>query len=733
MRRACLSSWLARCAPFATAVLWIAVTLAGAPVGAEDALAETTSLKLVPADTGLYVAWLRNKEQAEHVLHSKAFARLQEIPVVQMGWFFLQAQWQSTDNEFIAAARDWVQREENRSLIELLADALSTEVFVYGGEEYASQIGFLMRLNQAMNLAQFQGLATGQAPAAVVVQRVLEIVTEHADNLAIPDTVVGFRLDNTERATAQLTRLEELLGEVLDGHPGLKGRLQRETLGGAEFLTLRLDGSLIPWDALPTDKLAVDAATIERLTAKLKQMKLTISVGVRDNYLLWSIGESNEHLTTPIPDQRLIDRKELAPLRDHAGEPFTSIAYVSEPLMKEISAADRQIDDLVALAENLLPLAELTQAQKEALIRDARELGNDIKRYLPTPGAVLGFTFLSPRGYEGYSYSWARNAPLDGSQPLSILEHVGGRPLMFYVTRGKSSPEDYDLLAKWAERIACHVDQIAAAQLGGPEREMYEKLRPELIALGKRLDRTIRDQFLPAFADRQAALVVDARSRSSQWHAAMPRSEQPLPILELALMHALRDAELYHQGCVECLGLANQLLEVLHSAAPDQVPKVKLPQPESRKLAVGEVRAYPLPPAWGVDAQIAPNMGWSDDVAVLSLVPAQTERLLAETPLEAPPLLSNCQERPLAVAAYCHWAGLIDAAAPWIDYAVDEWLATGATGDDAPNGSPAGGAIKDQIHTGLAILKCLREIASVTYVEQDAQVTRYEWHFQDLE
>jgi len=51
------------------------------------------------------------------------------------------------------------------------------------------------------------------------------------------------------------------------------------------------------------------------------------------------------------------------------------------------------------------------------------------------------------------------------------------------------------------------------------------------------------------------------------------------------------------------------------------------------QIAGGSLYSYTLPDQWGVDKKIVPNAGLSNNVAVISLSTAQTDRLLKETPL----------------------------------------------------------------------------------------------------
>ena len=54
-----------------------------------------------------------------------------------------------------------------------------------------------------------------------------------------------------DRAKRELSEVHSLLRNVLDeNQPDLAAHLQREQIAGQEFLTLRLDGSMIPWEKI---------------------------------------------------------------------------------------------------------------------------------------------------------------------------------------------------------------------------------------------------------------------------------------------------------------------------------------------------------------------------------------------------------------------------------------------------------------------------------------------------
>ena len=90
------------------------------------------------------------------------------------------------------------------------------------------------------------------------------------------------------------------------------------------------------------------------------------------------------------------------------------------------------------------------------------------------------------------------------------------------------------------------------------------------------------------------------------------------------------------------------------------------------------------------------------------------------------------RQRPLAGAAYLNWAGLLEAARPWIDYGFDQAGNLPVAGDlPAAGDEAAKQGVKDHIHAVLAFLQCLRTMSSASYFEQGALVTHSEWRLED--
>ena len=447
-------------------------------------------------------------------------------------------------------------------------------------------------------------------------------------------------------------------------------------------------------------------------------MTASVAIGVKDQYLIVSIGDNNDHLVALGQGELLANRKELAPLKQHAQQQICAVTYVSEDFMKQANSSAQQLDQLVGVAEMFLPLIDLDAALQQQMLGDVRDLVADLKEAIPTPGAATSIAFTTARGYEGYSYNWGENKTLDASQPLTILDHVGGDPILLFAGRRKYSPDTYEAISKWIGRAIYYGEAIGVERLGAKEREFYQRVRDDLALLVKQLDQVTRDKVVPAFRDGQVAVVLDAKVTSKQWHEMLPPTEEPLPMLELGFVCGVSDAKLVKEAAAEYFQIVQKVIDTLHNAEPTTIPDLQLPPPDSREFPEGTVYYYRLPQALGLDKQIAPNAGLSKDTLVVALVPKTTVRLLGSTPVQAGVIAKH--QGAAGAAMQFSLSRLIDAVAPWVDYAIKM---SGADVDEA---------VLEQIHTGLEIAKCLREISTVTYQEDGVWVTHVETHFEDL-
>jgi hypothetical protein len=701
------------------------------------------SLDLVPADASFYSASLRLKEQLDILLGSKAWSRLTEMPSVKMGLAMAKAQMEQPGGPKEQWDR-FMQDPHNQRLLELLADMGSHEMFVYGDKRFADSLGLTIEaINAARYAPMFYKLTDpggGANDEQIAVMALLETLNENLDRLVVPDLVFGFKITDTSKADLQLLRLETLVNVVVQllTINEFKDRFGRVRVGDTDFLELRLDGKLVPWEEMPFDDFEENPGDFEPLKKHLRTLKMTINIGVKDGYLLFSIGDTNEHLVSLGKGDLLVNRPEMRKIKEHLSKRVVGIGYTSKEFNSLITGTKEDIDGFVELAEELLPHADLETAVEKRIIEDVEALAKDIKQFVPEPGASVSCSFLTPRGYESYSYDWTQNLSMDDSKRLTLLDHAGGTPLLAAVTRSKYNPKDYDLLVKWLKKAYAYAEEFALPQAPPEEQEKFRQGMQFALPLLKRIDQATRNDLIPALADGQAGIVIDADIASKRWHRDMPEFDKPLPMLEVALVFGVSDADKLKKAFREYQAVAQTVVEQIQVWHPESIPAgYRVPDPKSRETSGGQLFWYEIPADAGFDSQVQPAAGVSKTVAVISTSARQAERMLSPATLQTRSKLIS--ERATAGSAvHFDFAGLIDAVQPWAEGAMAHYLSARGGGDDAAAAlkraaeHPQFKDYFEQIRTGAEILKCYRGTTSVSYLEDGATVSHSESVFEDL-
>ncbi|MCD4726229.1 MAG: hypothetical protein K8R46_01090 [Pirellulales bacterium] len=690
-----------------------------------------TSLKLVPEDAAFYSSMLRNREQIEAIVNSNAWAKIKEMPAIQMGLMFYNMQLSNPDSVPSKLA-EAMENPESRKVIDMLADMASEEIFLCGDMSSADFLQLFQDVQAAQNYGTLMALTTGQIGDMnrIKAGQTISTLAKNVDLIAVPNIVVGFRIKNTELANEQLIKLETIANIILESNEETKGRFKKTKVGDYDFLVLELDGSLVPWDEVPVDKfgnMESEEGDVQKIVERIKQSKLVVAIGIRDEYLLVSIGSSLECLEKLGKGPRLIDREEFKPLAKFADQRLTSVGYLSKAMSRRLNNQKRQIDDVQATVDMLLPEAELSDEQRERIRKDAKEMAEDLKAFVPEAGAIAGFSFLTDRGVESYRYAWGDHGGLDGTKPLGLLQHVGGNPILGVVFRRRVSPENYDLMSKWAKTAYGYFEEFGLPTMPDEDRRKLEEFLEGALPLMERMDKINRELLVPALADGQLALAVDGKLQSKQFVDDMPAAEEPLPMIEPAIIIGLSDAEMFRSAMHDYWDIVNGLIDAMRQVEGTDVPEdIRIPEPQVTDSSEGKVYSFPLPEEWGVDKQIVPNVGISKNAAVISTSPGHTARLLKATPLSMGGLLAET-DRPLAVAGWFDWAALVDLATPWIDYAYEQSPGLENVGEDQRQ------LILVQVHTALEVLKVLRTISGQCYFKDGALVSHTLVELRDVE
>jgi hypothetical protein len=713
--------------------LAFAVVVLAAPARAADPGPES-SLKMIPADAAFYSTSLRLGEQMDRFLKSNAYAKLRELPAAKFAADHVREAAGKPDSP-VGQMMQLLKDPANQELADLLRDLPRQEVFIYGGAGWTDLLSMATDLNSAMIYAPFQAGLTGQNPTIAQRRAILQTLNSSAEKLAIPELVLGFKLSKAAPAIAQLKRLEAVLTKVTANVPALKGRVKRQNVAGAEALTLSLDGSLIPLDDANLDILKRgdgaegEKADLQKLVAKLKAMTLGVSLLVKDDYLLLTVGPSPKVAEKLGQGLGLAARPELAPVAKFADRNLVAIGYLSKALAAGSSTTGENLTAMLDVAKEALDKVPLTEKRRAAIDKDLKRLVTEATASLPKPGATVAVSFLSARGQESYVYNYGTSPHVAAPKRLTILDHVGGAPLVA-AAGGVSDPTPgYRYLVTWINTIFGHLDgaakELAPEQVYAQFQQGMEMVLPFL----KKFNDITGDQFLPALGDGEMALALDAKWTSKQWLKDLDQGGKDLPLPEIGVVRSVADAAKLVKAFQAYRDLINEVMAKANDFGAN-LPEGGIPKPESKSVPAGTVYFWPLKlPDAPLDKQVQPNVALSDKLFAFSLSVKHSERLLAPTPLKLDegPL---ADKKPALTAAVVDFAGFVGALRPWV-----EQLALPIMLEQVPDNAPPGLSKKEipaQVKTILDVLGCLRTYTSVTYKEGDATVTHSELVIQDL-
>jgi hypothetical protein len=301
-----------------------------------------------------------------------------------------------------------------------------------------------------------------------------------------------------------------------------------------------------------------------------------VALGVTDEFLLLSIGESTDHLEKIGHGPLLADSTAIKRLEKHADQRVVAIQYISKAFATSLGSANQTMDDIVSAAGQALEKAEVSDEQRKQLIDDIR--GLNLARYMPEPGDTSAVGFLTERGYEGFQYTDGKRPMMDSSKPLTILSHVGGSPLLLVASRSKQNIQDYEAAIDWLKKTTAHVEKIAEEKSEPEEWAKYQEIRKRAIVLLERLDKANREHLYPALADGQGAFLLDLEAKSKQWFNKMPESPKALPMFELAFVASVSDAERLRQGVAAYVDVAVETYKLVKEFNPKEMPELNCPR-----------------------------------------------------------------------------------------------------------------------------------------------------------
>jgi hypothetical protein len=715
---------------------------------------------MVPQDAAFVSSSLRIREQYDAIVNSNAWKSILQLPAVRRALDSLDEQ-RSTPGSPFSTFDTFMQLPENEDAVELLADMVATDTFVYGEPSCVSFWQLVRKLADAQQRAgvgeapdgeadivvesieeedeatELRGGAVDSVDAVRQARAVIAALAGNLDLLVVPDLVWGFKTAKGDLATDQIKRLEVLATLMLQVNPDLARAVSRRKVAGGDFLTFTLDGVLAPWDEIERSAVEMtdDAEGVAKVFGRLKQLDVVAAIGRVGDWVIVSLGDSADHLDKLVlPNagrKGLLTLPALAPLVEHGDKRLTGVAYMSESLCEAVNSSRSDVESLLGVVDQLDESAGVTAEAKKDFRGLAEQIVDEWGKRVPEPGPWLAFSFLADRGYEGYSWNWARNQPFDGTKRLELLEHAGGAPLGVMVSRMKSDPEGIDAAVDIIRGAWALFQKHGRPEMGIDEREKLDAFSEHVAPLGGKFAAILRDKIAKSLADGQVGLVLDSKARTKRIQGELPPSAEPLPLMEPAVVVSLADPKLFKEGLSDLFSLGDELTDALRQMDPAAVPQgYRIPEPEKSKGDEGSVWSWKLVNS-RLDEQIRPTIGVGDDVAVFSMAPKQAGRMLVESRLETGSQLAKFDE-PLASAAAFDVAGVIDAIEPWVTYLTRYGCVQERDGvvdpDDeltAADENEQAKEVLEHVQVVLAAAKSLRAAAAETSYQGDALVTHW--------
>lgn len=701
---------------FATATLTLAFSFTS--LETTRAASTGTAADIVPADCAFFSTSTQLRRQYDAIVKSKAFGRIKNLEYLQMGWQQLKAlpQYQHV--------MDVLETPLAKEALAVLQDGFSQEFFVYGGRGWAELFGVLFEFQQQNLIGTIRAAVTKQQPNAL--PALVSTVLAHRD-LRMPPIVFGCKIADKARAEKLLDQIQQ----AIEGVP-TPVKPERKPINGGSLLATVLSAKLIPMNrddvvqGLARANVAADDAG--RLFDWMQEQTLAVSLGIKGDYFILSVGADNAHLLSLGAGAVLSDSPSLQPIAKHLGNRnLVGIGYASLAIqsLNELDAkAGAQ-----SLGQMLDPVAAFLPPELVARLRkDIPEVLGDIAAAAPKPSEMVEVAILN-NGIERFAYSKSPTPGIDYSKPLTILRHAGAAPMLAFAWQSASSAKEYDRAVHWAKRFFGYWTDFGLPLLRDEQRQQYQRFADIVLPALDAIERTTRAKLLPSVDAGQGLIVLDTDLRIQPIAGLPVAFVKPMPMFELAIVCTLNDRKLFVEAMSEYLATLDGVIPKIAALSGGQLPEpFRIPRPSETPFG-NEASMYAYGFISGFTSLVGPDLSphaiVSDDLLILSLSPKMSQRLLKPSS----DALAGAVDfgAPSGSAAIVRPAGLWSAVREWLEYA--ERVPGSPLGPQGPGG---GKAVREHLDVVLDALGTYRGTTSRSFRDGDYVVRHSLSRFEDV-
>ncbi|NBO92977.1 MAG: hypothetical protein EBV06_11800 [Planctomycetia bacterium] len=630
--------------------------------------AKDSSLAYVPADAAFFAAGLRWKEQIDLFYRSRSYKALRSLPSVKKAYDEAMKAGKG-DGGPLSLLEGFTKSDLAKDIIQIVTEAGSDEMFVFGGSNWNTLLQLLTAVNQAQTVGTYGALLSGKDPNTSQYRAILRALQKNTKLVGIPESVIGFRLATPNKADKLIDQLAKIGIGLTIGVKELEDRIQTKKIAGGKFLSVDLDGSQIDWNMLQIGDLEEKKGEFDGLIADLKKVKLNASVGVIGNYLLVSVGSTTKELEAFAANgKKLIDADALKVLRDVGDQRFTGFAYSSKEFVEAAGGSyAKQYADLLNGIKDSLKGADLKEERKKAIGKEIDELVGAMEKMEKVAfGSAVSYGYMTSFGYESLVHDRTSYSGLEKVK-FKMHEHFGGKPIFATAFGLALDTKYYTEFVQFGKKVLAQAQAIYLDSADANAADEYKKITKAVFPVLEQIDATMTKKIIPAMSQTGLGIVLDGQWTSKQWLSMVPATEKAMPMAELGLLIGVSDAKQFDEGLKDLRGAINQLLTKLSELPGGFPPGVQLSAPA---MADG-LYWWEVPDGGILDKQILPTAGSGGAASVFALSKKHAARLVKPTPLSF-----RAKELEISgeVLGCCvlDWIGFIELVTPWVDYSISQ-------------------------------------------------------------
>lgn len=660
---------LKRMSPWMSRSLLVAVVcscFASGPLSRSASADDLTdsALSIAPHDVAFFSTSVNLDDAWEDFANSRLVTRLRNVPYVQKLESELVSQWENPEGQ-VVQAKAMLENPSIKNALRMLQDMFSDEVFVYGEDNWSDAIVGFMELNNKVTTQ------IAQNPEAVEEYFNSHLAGDLAE-LAIPTTVMGFRLDDPDNAMFQLNAIEAIVRMGGSQVPQLAPVLERfvhTNFDGGMALALTLDASLIPLDELSGN----EREMAEKVQQALNSRSITLAIGIKDGILLMAMGEG-ESVIDQIgqANKTLLGEPTLSVLKEAAPERLRAVSYSSANFRNSawkasygnyFSRLSVQATSAIRSEADENPKMEAWLQEIEA---DAKRMDAFVLDTAPMYGPTLGWQVATETGAEGFLYDWTKSQMFQNATPLEIVNNSGAQPLVMIAF--KQAPDQAASLEAaefLLEAIPGHIRKFIEIAAPSDEkrdeaREVFDRSWPLVLETVE----ILQDKIAPSLDARETLFAFAAQWMTQDLGPGAPPLPQPVPLPELALACKLTHQDLFLSGCADLYGVVDKVVALIRDLNPGFPADYVVPRPQQESIQGGKRFFYSefaeAVPLEGFNPQVAVNQ----DVVVVGFSQRQVDDMLDSRPTRTQPAWISPQT-PVAAVAVVDMAGMTAAIRPW--------------------------------------------------------------------